>query len=155
VTACDCQPACKVKKCARCEYTGSVCTMSHKGAYCKPCGIRYRRAWGKARNYEQLWQKRRRLSDKGLTAEEYEELFAAQGSSCGVCGTAEPGSHNWAIDHDHSCCAGQRSCGLCVRGILCFHCNVSLGLLKDSPELLRKAATYIEEFKIVRRLKAV
>lgn len=31
------------------------------------------------------------------------------------------------IDHDHTCCPGSRSCGNCVRGILCEGCNLQIG----------------------------
>lgn len=32
-----------------------------------------------------------------------------------------------AIDHDHKCCPGHRSCGSCVRGIVCRSCNLLYG----------------------------
>ena len=34
-----------------------------------------------------------------------------------------------------------------VRALLCHRCNRSLILLRDSPELLRKAADYLENFQ--------
>ena len=39
-------------------------------------------------------------------------------------------NHDFVIDHDHACCNGSRSCGQCVRGILCGRCNMSLGHLE-------------------------
>ena len=32
-----------------------------------------------------------------------------------------------------------------VRGILCMGCNFSIGHFKDDPEILRRAAAYLEE----------
>ena len=34
-----------------------------------------------------------------------------------------------------------------VKGLLCHNRNVSVGLMKDSPELLTKAAQYLESYK--------
>lgn len=61
---------------------------------------------------------------------------------CGICGSTDMDEVH--IDHDHSCCpVGGTSCGGCIRGILCGHCNRGLGMFRDSPELLASAARYL------------
>ena len=47
------------------------------------------------------------------------------------------------VDHDHLCCPRDGSCGKCIRGLLCWHCNVSAGMSGDSPEKLIGLAKYI------------
>jgi Recombination endonuclease VII len=48
------------------------------------------------------------------------------------------------VDHDHSCCPLNKSCGKCVRGVLCQMCNKSAGLIGDSASKLRGLAEYLE-----------
>jgi len=79
----------------------------------------------------------------GLTVAHKAELAADQGG-CAICHRPEPGAKGWVVDHDHACCAGEVSCPECRRGILCQWCNNALGYAKDSPEILRAAADYIE-----------
>ena len=75
----------------------------------------------------------------GITLDEYNEMFRQQGEKCVICGTKECASgKTFSVDHDHK--TGK------VRGILCMDCNVSLGKLKDDPDLFRKAAEYLESF---------
>lgn len=72
----------------------------------------------------------------GLTLESYRAMLAAQDSLCGIC--HEPMARV-CIDHDHQT-------GV-VRRLLCHNCNVAIGHLRDDPQLIRAAATYIETFQ--------
>ena len=79
----------------------------------------------------------------GIPKGRYEKLLVAQDGKCAICGSDDPGRRGneglrrFAIDHIHD--NGKR-----VRGLLCDTCNKGIGQLKDSPELLRKAADYLE-----------
>ncbi len=94
------------------------------------------------------------LTDYNITLKEYDQKLENQGGVCAICGDA-PNSYRkgqliqLAVDHDHDCCPGSKSCGRCVRGLLCARCNTGLGIV-DSPELLRKRADYIDFWRIRR-----
>ena len=75
----------------------------------------------------------------GLTPAEYEAL----GNACRVCGSAD----DQVVDHDHACCPDKRSCGKCVRGLLCGPCNKAAGFLRDDPVRARALADYLEGSK--------
>ncbi len=76
----------------------------------------------------------------GMTLEDMDGLRWTQDNKCAGCGTPDP-TH---VDHDHACCPGKRSCGKCVRGLLCRQCNIGLGAAKDSVETLRTWIEYLE-----------
>jgi len=84
----------------------------------------------------------------GMTGDDYDQMLAAQGGVCKVCRTDVPGGRGakFHIDHDRACCPGHKSCGECIRGLLCSSCNVILGLAKDDPERLRGLVDYIEQW---------
>ena len=98
------------------------------------------RRW-KRENPERATYLRRRwmLREKyGITPEQYDEMLAAQGGGCAICGRTESGrsqSGHLLVDHDAQ--TGQ------VRGLLCHPCNVSLGHFRDDPDLLVAAAMYL------------
>lgn len=80
------------------------------------------------------------LASYGITLEQKESMLAAQGGVCAICGGDEHTETNsWHVDHDHKT-------GL-VRGILCMLCNLLLGKAKDSPDILRSAANYLDGIK--------
>ena len=88
------------------------------------------------------------LSKFNLTRQEYEDKLEGQAGTCAICKKVPTKGVNFHIDHDHACCDRiGRSCGECVRSLLCWGCNVALGALQDSPELLRAAADYVEAWR--------
>lgn len=97
--------------------------------------LRYWRDPEKARDTQIRWS---RKVGKGV----YQRLLERQGNGCAICGrTDNPGKSRLAIDHCHK--SGK------IRGLLCTCCNQAIGQMKDSPELLRKAAAYLETTRVV------
>lgn len=81
-----------------------------------------------------------RLYNYSLTPGQYDAMLEAQGGHCLTCEATE----GLVVDHDHACCPDQKSCGKCVRAILCNGCNTALGMAKEDATRLRKLADYIE-----------
>lgn len=76
-----------------------------------------------------------------LTWEDYNALLKAQNNACAICKRAFDKTPH--VDHDHACCPGHRSCGSCVRGLLCDLCNRGLSLYRDDIDLLLAARDYL------------
>jgi Recombination endonuclease VII len=93
------------------------------------------------------YDRRQNLKAKfGISLEDYDRLLAEQGGRCAICPATEPGGRHktfFPVDHDHACCSGKRSCGKCLRGLLCAGCNFGLGHFGDDPERLLAAAAYL------------
>lgn len=88
----------------------------------------------------------RQLSKYGLTVEQYHQMLEDQDYKCKICKREDTSFRKrLSVDHDHSCCPGESSCGKCVRGLLCHHCNAGLGNFKDNPELMQKAIKYLQK----------
>jgi len=80
-----------------------------------------------------------------LTKEQY-DLMAKDG--CYVCSSTE----FLHVDHDHACCPTNKTCGKCVRGIVCHSCNITLGRLEKGTialvnELKPKLYQYLIDFE--------
>lgn len=88
----------------------------------------------------------RRWTGHGVTLEGYVEMLVSQRFVCAICEQPESAVdkasgqiRGLCIDHEHE--SGR------VRALLCSQCNRGIGLLRDDPALLRKAATYIERHR--------
>jgi hypothetical protein len=76
----------------------------------------------------------------GISVEQYQALFEAQGGRCGNshCGFVyQEGGPRLRVDHDHRTKV--------VRGLVCHQCNTALGLTKDSIAILLGLAAYLKE----------
>jgi hypothetical protein len=90
---------------------------------CKPCHSAWKNKQHIKRNY-------------GLEWDEYVALLDKQKGKCFLCGSNGSGKDSrLVVDHDHE--TGE------VRGLLCWNCNVGIGLFKEDTELLNKVIKYI------------
>jgi hypothetical protein len=84
----------------------------------------------------------------GLTPETYDALLDAQNGVCAICGkTPEENGRALAVDHDHTCCPKrEKTCGKCIRGLLCSPCNQRLGIIEDI-EWMELANNYLKQYQ--------
>lgn len=104
------------------------------------CVTHYRRGPGPIRGWQRRdeTQRGKKLRLRyGIGEQEFDELLARQDGLCAICFTDEPGGKHdeFHVDHDHE--SGS------VRGLLCFNCNVAIGLLNDDAHVVEAAAAYL------------
>lgn len=163
-----------IKRCCRCrewkrldQFGPSNSRPDGFDNKCRPCVREYLAGWHarpeNADKYREYTRRSRyadeaarrrtaenRLRDRckayGITAEKYREMLAEQGGGCAICGrTPEQNGRALAIDHDHRCCPDElRSCGRCVRGLLCSPCNVAVGYF-ESEKLMKACEEYVSK----------
>ena len=115
--------------------------------------LTWNREWRKNRPFSETEKaarikraKKHSMKFYGLTPEEFKKQRELQKDLCKLCNrperriNANGTLHVLQVDHDH---VTKK-----FRGLLCGPCNRALGLLQDSPDLLRLAADYIESNKI-------
>lgn len=74
---------------------------------------------------------------KGISTQDWINLFVWQGGVCAICKQEEPSSRFvLAIDHSHE--TGK------VRALLCSRCNPALGYFLEDKERLKSAIQYLE-----------
>jgi hypothetical protein len=78
------------------------------------------------------WNRTSKFNRLGITEEQFNALLEAQGYACAICRTPFGDGKRICADHDHNCCEKQpkataKTCGRCIRGLLCVKCNTWLG----------------------------
>jgi hypothetical protein len=72
------------------------------------------------------WRVTYKLNRYGLTRDQFDQLLEEQGNACAMCRVEFEDFQKICIDHDHACCPDEKkSCGECVRGLLCISCNAA------------------------------
>ena|ERR1019366_494801 len=89
-------------------------------------------------------QRGSQLKRKGWTKYLFDKTIKEQNGKCVVCQvelTFDGGRHSACADHQHVIPPTPR-------GVLCSNCNVGIGMLQDSPEVLKAAIAYLEKFSL-------
>jgi len=68
----------------------------------------------------------------------FDAVSLAQDGRCAICGRLPFPQSRLSADHDHESSK--------PRGLLCAACNSALGLFRDNPALLDKAAAYLRKY---------
>jgi hypothetical protein len=117
----------------------------------------YRAAWVKQDrlDYPEVYRAvefAREMKKYGTTVEWYRDRLIEQSGVCALCkhlshhhGTLQ----RLQVDHNHDCCdLHTKSCGKCLRGLLCADCNMLLGylekVLKQTTMVVPKWDTWLE-----------
>ncbi len=144
------------KICARCkiekpreEFSKSTKLKDGLHSWCRSCNTSNRVEWAKE-NPDKVKNNRLWVNYK-LRPSDLMEKVKTQQNKCAICYTSfdvKPLN----VDHDHKCCSGPRSCGKCVRGLLCNDCNRRLAayeLLIREPGFEHYVIEYLNHSPVV------
>lgn len=81
---------------------------------------------------------RQREKTLGITEAEYWNHHHKQGGRCGICKRRLYSKRYKAFSVDHNNDTGA------IRGLLCHSCNGAIGMLRDCPATIRRAAEWVE-----------
>lgn len=152
-------------RCYRADCASGVITIRDKAITtdthieCIKCGIlrpfsSYKKTAGSKIGYSHICRFCSKLYERyKITYEQFLDLYNSQEGRCTICRKElELFSGGTHIDHDHSCCnnikGGVKSCGKCVRGLLCLRCNLGIGYFDDNVNLLESAIEYLKSGKV-------
>lgn len=145
-------PGCR--RCSVCGITKLSFEFFSQYSYCKRCSIAKSRKW-KRENAERAKEIGRNDNLRrmyGITLDEYKAIFDRQGGVCAICHQPETDTQQrngrviyrtLAVDHCHTANA--------IRSLLCAKCNRGIGMFRDSADLLRAAADYLDRHSISTR----
>lgn len=138
-----------MKKCTKCgeqkplsEFYKQKITIDGLAYKCKSCSNSDISHW-KRNNPEKhkIHQKRKDLKSKyNISLEQFKSMVTAQNNTCAICNIKFKNQRSTHVDHCHK--TGM------IRSLLCNHCNVLLGMAKESINILKSAQKYLEKYSL-------
>lgn len=140
---------CKISKCNNFRSARNLCQKHYHKHYRK---TKKYKTWltkntEKHRARKKNWANKNRNKRRGymfkfrygISYEDYLKMSEKQNHLCYLCNkdSSDLGRPLY-VDHCHKTAK--------IRGLLCFHCNMALGHLKDDINLLKKALKYLIKF---------
>lgn len=130
----------KTRKCNKCDTTKPLNQFYKRSAGATPYlanpDNKYERI---CKDCRKAWQRKSfRTVIYGLTEEQYENMVEEHNGVCAIC-QEPPAKTALHVDHNHI--TGD------IRGLLCRECNLAIGHLKDSTNLLMRAIKYLEKYE--------
>jgi hypothetical protein len=125
------------RKCSACQERKPQDGFYGSYNYCKVCSQAKAKEWKKANPSKKAEHDRRGWlkAQYGITPEEYDAMYEAQGGLCALCNKPFKGRTRPHVDHCHKT---KR-----VRGLLHGPCNQAIGLFKEDVETMRRAIEYV------------
>ena len=119
--------------------------FTEENTYTYPSGSKHKRACRTCKNSPSK-KREQHLKAYGWTPERFDLVFAEQKGKCAICGvilTPTDGKRN-----GHMACADHAHGDVPMpRGILCAHCNLGIGNLKENINTFKSAMVYLEKWK--------
>ena len=95
------------------------------------------------------WRRAHKFARLGITEAQFLAMLEAQGNACAICREPFEDGQRICADHDHECCPVQvkqsaKTCGKCIRGLLCVRCNTHLGWMERYGDLARAYLSQVD-----------
>jgi len=126
-----------MKCCSTCKEEKPLSEFYKQRSVCKICSNEASNQWKKDnKEKNQISRQKSKLKRKyGMTLEQYEAMVEEQKGVCYICKSENP-NRKLSVDHCHK--TGK------IRKLLCDKCNMTLGLINDSQELLKQFIFYLK-----------
>jgi len=128
------------KHCKRGHILSETSTTYHEGTRrCKIC-IEKGRTKRKTNGTKKVYEDRARQKRTGWSTEQIQRTIKDQSNRCAICKRILFGDKFTCADHKHGVPPKPR-------GILCSNCNTGIGLLKESPKIMKSAISYLRKYE--------